>query len=74
MKNNIFKTYIAKAKIPYIFPANRLPRNKIDIDNMADSNPDKKGFLDAIDAELSQMSKWKLVIPTKIYQLIRQKS
>ena len=36
LKNNIFKSYIAKAKIPYIFPANRLPRNKIDIDNMAD--------------------------------------
>ena len=38
-----------------IFPANRLPRNSTDIDNMADDNPDKQGFRLAQTAELASI-------------------
>ena len=39
----------------YVFPANRLPRNATDIDNMADDNPDKEGFRRAQSAEIASL-------------------
>ena len=39
----------------YIFPANCLPRNSTDIDNMTDDNPDKHGFRLAQSAELASI-------------------
>ena len=42
-----YASYVAKSKISstYIFPANRLPRNRLDIDRMAIDNPDRNGFI-----------------------------
>jgi hypothetical protein len=47
--------HIARSQLPkvYVFPANRLPRNQTDIDNMAGDNPDKEGFCKATKAEIS---------------------
>ena len=55
----------------YVFPANRLPRNNTDIDNMADDNPDKEGFRRAQATELASivaMGTWSQdeVIPDNI--------
>jgi len=51
------QAYIAKTatKPTYVFPANRLPRNRHDINRMALDNPDRQGFIDAEKTEIQSI-------------------
>ena len=51
------QAYIAKTttKPTYVFPTNRLPRNRHDIDRMALDNPDRQGFIDAEKSEIQSI-------------------
>jgi hypothetical protein len=66
INENMSKQYIEKFKIvanlakstikpTYVFPINRLPRNRIDIERMAIDNPDRKGFIDATAKEIQSI-------------------
>ena len=55
-KSNIVAN-LAKSKITdnYVFPSNKLPRNRLDIDRMALENPDRQGFIDATAKEIQSI-------------------
>jgi len=50
------QAYIATSSKPtYVFPANRIPRNRHDIERMAMDNPDRQGFINAEKTEIQSI-------------------
>ena len=51
-----YKTMLPKPSKPtYVFPADRLPRNRHDIDRMALDNLDRQGFINAKKTEIQSI-------------------